>query len=37
MADFIIGAHALHCRATLLTWDVGIYQTYFPDLATVAP
>src|SRR5690348_13347980 len=37
LADFIIGAHALHRRATLLTWDVAIYRTYFPDLVTVTP
>lgn len=37
LADFIIGAHAMQRGATLLTWDEGIYQTYFPGLVTVAP
>jgi predicted nucleic acid-binding protein len=37
LADFVIGAHAVGRQATLLTWDGGIYRTYFPDLITVAP
>jgi hypothetical protein len=37
LADFVIGAHAVGRRATLLTWDDGIYHTYFPELGTVAP
>jgi predicted nucleic acid-binding protein len=37
LADFVIGAHAVQRQATLLTWDEGIYNTYFPGLATVAP
>jgi predicted nucleic acid-binding protein len=37
LADFIIGAHAVQRQATLLTWDEGIYHTYFPGLTTVAP
>lgn len=36
-ADFVIGAHANERHATLLTWDEGIYHTYFPGLVTVAP
>ncbi len=37
LADFVIGAHAVHRQATLLTWDNRIYHTYFPGLVTVAP
>jgi len=37
LSDFIIGAHALRRHATLLTWDEGVYRTYFSDLAIVAP
>lgn len=37
LADFVIGAHAVGRQATLLTWDEGIYHTYFPELSTVAP
>jgi predicted nucleic acid-binding protein len=37
VADFVIGAHAVGRQATLLTWDEGIYHTYFPELITVAP
>ncbi len=37
LADFIIGAHALHRRATLLTWDDSVYRTYFSSLTIVAP
>lgn len=37
LADFVIGAHAVQRGATLLTWDEGLYHTYFPTLVTVAP
>ncbi len=37
LADFVIGAHAVGRQATLLTWDEGIYHTYFPELNTIAP
>jgi predicted nucleic acid-binding protein len=37
LADFVIGAHAVGRQATLLTWDEGIYHTYFPELITVTP
>lgn len=29
--------HARVCAAQLLTWDRGVYHTYFTDLATVHP
>jgi predicted nucleic acid-binding protein len=37
LADFIIGAHALHYDATLLTWDDAIYRTYFPTMKIEVP
>lgn len=37
LADFVIGAHAVQRQATLLTWDEGIYRTYFPGLDVVVP
>lgn len=37
LADFLVGAHALLRASSLLTWDRGIYGTYFPDLEVLRP
>jgi predicted nucleic acid-binding protein len=37
LPDFIIGADALDCGATLITRDKAHYMTYFPDLQLIAP
>ena len=37
LADFLIGGPARVCASQLLTWDRGVYHTYFADLATVHP
>lgn len=37
LADFLIGAHALHLSHALLTSDTRIYGTYFADLEIISP
>ncbi len=37
LADFVIGAHALHTASALLTLDHGLYRVAFPDLAVLVP
>lgn len=37
LADFLIGAHALHLAQALLTSDTRIYGTYFSELRITAP
>ncbi len=36
LADFLIGAHALHNNYALLTLDDGLYRSAFPTLTVVA-
>lgn len=37
LADFLIGAHALHPSRTLLTADARIFGTYFPEIRVLTP
>ncbi len=37
LADFLIGAQALHHGFRLLTRDVSSYQTYFPGVVLISP
>ncbi len=37
LADFLIGAHALHLAHALLTSDTRIYGTYFSELTVLSP
>lgn len=37
LADFLIGAHALHPSRALLTSDAGIFGAYFPEVRVLAP
>lgn len=37
LADFLIGAHALHMTGALLTSDTRIFASYFPELRIISP
>lgn len=37
LADFLIGAHALHKADALLTSDTKIFASYFPELRVISP
>ncbi len=36
-ADFLIGAHALHAEASLMTLDQRLYHVAFPALSLIVP
>lgn len=37
LADFLVGAHAVHLADALVTRDRGYYKTYFPRLKVIQP
>jgi len=37
LADFLVGAHALHLAHALLTSDTRIFGFYFPELRIISP
>lgn len=37
LADFLIGAHAVHAADALLTSDLRIFASYFPELRIISP
>jgi predicted nucleic acid-binding protein len=37
LADFLVGAHALHAADALLTSDTRIFANYFPELRILTP
>lgn len=37
IADFLIGGHAEHLGATILTRDPRFYRTYFPSVPLITP
>jgi predicted nucleic acid-binding protein len=37
LPDFLVGAHAMAVKATILTRDPRIFRSYFPDLPLITP